>query len=80
VMDAIERAVVAPQIKIVEKRAAWRQIFKKITGIFFDRTGNYESITGIRPCKLVSSRFGRDLFSRPSRNRRRARCFIGAAA
>src|SRR3979411_2612497 len=28
VMDAIERAVVAPQIKIVEKRAAWRQIFR----------------------------------------------------
>jgi hypothetical protein len=27
-MDAIERAVVAPQIKIVEKRAAWRQIFR----------------------------------------------------
>lgn len=27
-MDAIERAVIAPQIKIVEKRAAWRQIFR----------------------------------------------------
>jgi len=53
---------------------------KKITGNFFDRSGNYESITGIRPCKLVSSRFGRDLFSRPSRNRRRATCSIGGAA
>src|ERR1700676_1597147 len=28
VMDAIERAVVAPQIKIVEKRASWRQIYR----------------------------------------------------
>ena len=27
-MDSIERAVVAPQIKIVEKSAAWRQIFR----------------------------------------------------
>ena len=27
-MDSIERAVVAPQIKIVEKSAAWQQIFR----------------------------------------------------
>ena len=27
-MDAIERAVVAPQVEIIEKRAAWRQILR----------------------------------------------------
>jgi hypothetical protein len=27
-MDAIERAVVAPQIELIEKRATWRQIFR----------------------------------------------------
>jgi hypothetical protein len=27
-MDAIERAVIAPQIEIVEQRAAWRQVFR----------------------------------------------------
>src|SRR5438128_8320696 len=31
VMDAIQRAVVAPQVEIVEKCAAWRQIFRDRT-------------------------------------------------
>jgi hypothetical protein len=60
-MDAIERAVVAPQIEIVEQRAAWRQVFRDRPPLasraqnIHDPVHHFADIDGA----LVAARLGR---------------------